>query len=119
MRQPWSVGLEDALDSGDVLTALGILAQMQRQYPHRALEAFARYLRTHPGRIPNHAARRAAGETIGSGAVEKGVAVVVNRRLKGRRGMRWWRERAADVIALRLAVLNDEWDQHLTAALVA
>jgi len=119
LRRPWSAGLEEALDNGDVPTALGILAQMQRQYPHRALGEFAGYLRTHMGRIPNYAARRAAGETIGSGAVEKGVDVVVNRRMKGRRGMRWWRERAAGVVALRLAVLNDEWDQRLPAALAA
>jgi len=33
--------------------------------------------------------------------------------------MRWWRERAAGVVALRLAVLNDEWDQRLPAALAA
>jgi hypothetical protein len=83
------------------------------------LGAFARYLHTHAARIPNYAARQKAGATIGSGAVEKGVDIVVNRRLKGRRGMRWWRERAAGVIALRLAILNDEWTQRLPAALVA
>ena len=119
LRQPWSICLEDALDGGDVPTALSLLAQMQRQYPHRALGEFAGYLRAQAGRIPNYTARRAAGQTIGSGAVEKGVDVVVNRRLKGRRGMRWWRARAADVVALRLAVLNDEWGQRLPAALAA
>jgi len=73
----------------------------------------------HAMRIPNYAARREAGETIGSGAVEKGVDVVVNRRLKGHRGMRWWRLRADGVVALRLALLNDEWEQRLAAALAA
>lgn len=118
-RRPWSVRLEDALDIGDVPTALTVLAEMQQRYPHRALGEFARYLRTHARRIPNYAARQAAGQTIGSGAVEKGVDVVVNRRLKGRRGMRWWRARADGIVALRLALLNDEWDQRLAAALVA
>jgi hypothetical protein len=119
IRQPWSICLEDALDIGDVPTALSLLARMQQHYPHRALEEFAEYLRAQAGRIPDYAARRAAGETIGSGAVEKGVDIVVNRRMKGRRGMRWWRARAAGVVALRLAVLNDEWEQRLSAALSA
>lgn len=118
-RQPWSVLLEDALDCGNVPTALSVLAAMQHPYPHQALAEFAGYLHTHAGRIPNYAARRAAGETIGSGAVEKGVDVVVNRRLKGRRGMRWWRVRADGIVALRLALLNDEWDQRLVLALAA
>jgi len=30
--------------------------------------------------------------------------------------MRWWRERAAGVIALRLAILNDEWEQRICEA---
>lgn len=119
LRQPWSIALEDALEGGDVPTALDLLAQMQRQYPHRALAEFAQFLRAQAIRIPNYAARRAAGETIGSGAVERGVDIVVNRRPKGRRGMRWWRARAAGVVALRLAVLNDEWGQRLPAALAA
>jgi hypothetical protein len=116
LRQPWSVQLEEALDSGAVTSALTVLAAMMRQYPHPALGEFAGYVRNHAERIPDYAARQEAGRTIGSGAVEKGVDVVVNRRLKGRRGMRWWRERAAGVIALRLAILNDEWEQRLAAA---
>jgi len=119
VRQPWSIRLEDALDVGDVPTALRVVGEMRQQYPHRALGEFATYLCNHAVRIPNYAARQAAGETIGSGAVEKGVDVVVNRRLKGRRGMRWWRVRAGSVVALRLAVLNDEWDRRLLAARAA
>jgi hypothetical protein len=119
LRQPWSIRLEETLDGGDVPSALHIVGEMQHQHPHRALGEFAGYLRSHAGRIPDYAARQAAGQTIGSGAVEKGVDVVVNRRLKGRRGMRWWRVRAGGVVALRLAVLNGEWDHRLPAALTA
>jgi hypothetical protein len=118
-RRPWSVQVEAALDVGDVTEALRIVAQMQQRYPHPALAGFATYLGHQAARIPNYAARREAGETIGSGAVEKGIDVVVNRRLKGRRGMRWWRTRADGVVALRLATLNDEWDARLAAALAA
>jgi hypothetical protein len=93
-----------------------VLREMMRQYPHPALGEFTGYVQNHAGRIPDYAARQKAGRTIGSGAVEKGVDIVVNRRLKGRRGMRWWRERASGVIALRLAILNDEWEQRVRDA---
>jgi hypothetical protein len=118
-RAPWSVRLEEALDGGDVSAALRVLAQMQQQYPHPALGEFATYLCNHAVRIPNYLARREAGQTIGSGAGEKEVDIVVNRRLKGRRGMRWWRVRADGVVALRLATLNDEWEPRLAAARAA
>ncbi len=62
-----------------------------------ALTAFADYLRAQAPRIPDCAARR----------------------LKGRRGMRWWRARAAAVVAPRLAHLNGEWDQRLARARAA
>jgi hypothetical protein len=116
LRQPWSIRLEDALDSGDVPAALDVLTQMQQRYPHRALGEFAQFLCAHTAQIPNYAARRAAGQTIGSGVVEKGVDVVVNRRMKGRRGMRWRRDRAEEMVALRVARLNDEWDVRLNLA---
>jgi hypothetical protein len=118
-RRPWSLQVEAALDVGAVATADMILTAMQQQYPHPALGEFADYLHNHAARIPNYRARQEAGQTIGSGAVEKGVDLVVNRRLKGRRGMRWWRERAAGVVALPLAVLNDEWEQRVADALAA
>jgi hypothetical protein len=33
--------------------------------------------------------------------------------------MRWWRQRADGVVALRLATLNDEWESWLFATLTA
>jgi hypothetical protein len=118
-RAPWSIGLEAALDRGAIETALTILGELAVQHPHPALDAFAGYLHEQRGRIPDYAARRAAGKVIGSGVVEKGADIVVNRRLKGRRGMRWWRERAEGVVALRLALLNDEWERRVTALAAA
>lgn len=76
VRQPWSVHLEDALDCDDLPEALRLLAQMQ-QHPHRALRENAQFLSAHAAQTPNYAARRVAGQTIGSGTVEKGVDVVV------------------------------------------
>lgn len=112
-RGPWSTRIEAALEVGAVDDALAVLTELAVPYPHPKADEFAGYLHNQRGRIVDYAARRAAGETIGSGVIEKGVDVVVNRRLKGKRGMRWRRDRADAVVALRLARLNDEWEMRL------
>jgi hypothetical protein len=117
VRTPWSIQIEEQLEVGKVTEAVETLALLARQVPHPAVGEFARFLSAHAAQIPDYAARRAAGQTIGSGAVEKGVDVVVNRRMKGRRGMRWRRDRAEEMVALRVARLNDEWDTRLDRAL--
>ena len=43
--------------------------------------------------------------------------MVVNRRLKGRRGMRWWRERIEGLVGVRVALFNDPWDHLIPPAL--
>jgi len=119
LRAPWSARLEERLELGDVPGAVAVLDEVAAIAPHATLSAFAGYLTTLAPCIPDYAARRAAGERIGSGGVEKGVDVVVNRRMKGRRGMRWWRARVEGMVALRLALLNDAWDQLIPPALPA
>lgn len=111
VRAPWSARLEERLEAGDVPGALAVLAEVAAVAPHPALTDFAGYLTALAPAIPDYAARRAAGARIGSGGIEKGVDVVVNRRLKGRRGMRWWRERVEGLVALRVALLNDAWER--------
>ncbi len=113
LRAPWSARLEERWAVGDVPGALAVLAEVAAAAPHPALAEFAGYVTTLTPCIPNYAERRAAGERIGSGGIEKGVDVVVNRRLKGRRGMRWWRDRIEGLVALRVALLNDAWDRLL------
>jgi hypothetical protein len=118
-RAPWSARVEDHLEVGDVPGTLAVLEELAAVAPHETLVAFAGYLTTLAPAIPDYAARRAAGERIGSGGVEKGVDVVVNRRLKGKRGMRWWRERVEGLVALRVALLNDAWDRLVVPTLTA
>lgn len=118
-RTPWTVRLEERLEVGDVPGARSVLAEVATIAPHPALAAFADYITTLASCIPDYAARRAAGERIGSGGIEKGVDIVVNRRCKGRRGMRWWRDRIEQLVALRVTLLNNAWDQRLPAALIA
>jgi hypothetical protein len=119
LRAPWSERVEARLEVGDVPGAVAVLAEVAVIAPHPALDEFAGYVTTLAPAIPNYAARRAAGERIGSGGIEKGIDVVVNRRLKGRRGMRWWRDRIEGMVALRVALLNDAWDHLVPPALAA
>jgi hypothetical protein len=118
-RAPWSERLEARLEVGDVPGTLAVLAEVASLAPHPALDDFAGYLTALASRIPDYAARRAAGERIGSGGVEKAVDLVANRRLKGKRGMRWWRARVEGITALRVALLNDEWECDVGPALRA
>jgi hypothetical protein len=116
-RAAWTERIEACLGTGDVPGAAAVLAALAQEAPDPAVAEFAASLGAQAARIPDYAARRAAGRPIGSGGVEKGVDVVVNRRFKGRRGMRWWLERADGVLALRVAELNGEWAQRLPRAL--
>jgi len=122
-RVVWTQRLDAHLEVGHVPRALEVLAELtQAQAPEAtaavgAIEAFVAFLVAQAPRIPDYAARRAAGLPIGSGGIEKGVDVVVNRRFKGKRGMKWGRLRAEGMLALRVAELNDEWLLRLTPVL--
>ncbi|HEU5383344.1 MAG TPA: hypothetical protein VFV38_48710 [Ktedonobacteraceae bacterium] len=58
--------------------------------------------------IGNDQAWREQGYPVGSGLVERAVAVVINMRMK-RRGMRWRRANATAVVALRVQRINADW----------
>jgi hypothetical protein len=116
-RGPWTERVEACLGVGDVPGALAVLADLAAVVADPAVAELRDFLTEQAGRIPDYAARRRAGRPIGSGGVEKGVDVVVNRRFKGRRGMKWWRDQAEAVLALRVAELNGEWERRRSAAL--
>jgi hypothetical protein len=116
-RAAWAARLDPCLERGDVPGALAVLEELAQISAAPEVAEFATFLTNHAAFIPDYAARRAAGLPIGSGGVEKGVDVVVNRRFKGKRGMKWGRARAEGVLALRVAELNDEWLSRLTPAL--
>jgi hypothetical protein len=62
----------------------------------------------------DYGAWQAAGESIGSGLIERAVALVINWRMK-RRGMRWRRTTATAVVALRVRCINDTWQARYAA----
>ena len=67
---------------------------------------FAGYLANQREWIVDAEMLLAQGEIVGSGAIEKGVDLVLNRRFKGRRGMRWWRANANAIVTLRTHIHN-------------
>ena len=52
---------------------------------------------------------REQGYPVGSGLVERAVALVINVRMK-KRGMRWKRANATAVVALRVHYINADWE---------
>ena len=76
--------------------------------PEGAGVVFAGYLANQREWIVAAEMLLAQGEIVGSGAIEKGVDLVLNRRFKGRRGMRWWRANANAIVTLRTHILNHQ-----------
>lgn len=74
-----------------------------------ALEEAIRYLETQQDWLGNYAHWQEQGYPVGSGLVERAVALVINVRLK-KRGMRWKRENATAVVALRVQHINAAWE---------
>jgi len=77
--------------------------------PIEALEEALTYLENQRDWIGNYQQWQDAGYPVGSGLVERGVAVVINPRMK-RRGMRGLHVNATAVVALRVHLLNAQWD---------
>lgn len=67
------------------------------------------YIFTHRHRI-HYRQFREAGYPIGSGTVEAGCKVVMQARMK-QAGMRWSRDGAQAMLALRSVLLSDRWDE--------
>jgi transposase-like protein len=104
--------LGDWLWKGEVEPVKAVLLQWQEELkgppPLKALTAASTYLDSQRDWIGNYKQWRRQGYPVGSGLIERAVAVVINRRMK-RQGMSWLRRNATSVVALRVAVLNEEW----------
>lgn len=101
--------IPDRLWHGDVNATLAALHALRPRGPDAdpiaRLEATIRYLEGQRAWLGDYATWQEAGDPIGSGLVERGVCIVINRRMKGR-GMRWRRANADAVVALRVRELN-------------
>jgi len=96
---------------GEVDQALQGLRTLATGLPAEAGETIQKaitYLENQRPWIGSYEHWRKLGYPVGSGMIERAVALVINRRMK-KRGMRWCRQNATAVVALRTALLNDDW----------
>lgn len=93
------------LRQGDVDAALTLVRD---ELHGETGDRFAGYLTHQRPWIVDADTLQAQGATVGSGAIEKGVDLVINRRFKGRRGMAWGREAATAIVTLRTMILNQQ-----------
>jgi hypothetical protein len=107
------------LRSGRVAEALEELEALEARASTKKLEEFVRYVRNNAPWIGCYEELKAAGYPVGSGAIEKGVDLVINRRFKGRKGMRWKRANAEKIVALPVLELNGDWDTYWQASKAA
>jgi hypothetical protein len=96
---------------GNVDQALHGLRTLASELPAEALKPLQeaiRYLEHQRPWIGSYEHWKSQGYPVGSGMIERAVALVINRRLK-KRGMRWCRPNATAVVALRTDLLNEDW----------
>jgi hypothetical protein len=107
-EQLWNGGVEGAL------AALARLGPAEGREPIAALEEAIGYIQGQRTWLGDYSQWQAEGFSVGSGLVERAVALVINWRMK-KRGMRWCRPNADAVVALRTCRLNDDWDEYVAA----
>ena len=100
----------------------GVLHRLKHEGPTRALCHLSRLTRRSPQiqeqviylqkrrELIDYPTYRASGWPIGSGSVESSHKLVVQARLKGP-GMHWKPEHVNPMLALRLALLNERWEE--------
>ena len=76
--------------------------------PSDAIHKAITYLEHQRPWIGSYEHWRKLGYPVGSGMIERAVALVINRRMK-KRGMRWRRVNGTAVVALRTDLLNADW----------
>jgi len=98
----WHGGVDQAVQG---LRTLGIGLSAE---PLETIKKAITYLEHQRPWIGSYEHWRKLGYPVGSGMIERAVALVINRRMK-KRGMRWRRANGTAVVALRTDLLNDDW----------
>lgn len=116
-RKELHATIPEWLWKGDVEGALAALAGLRpagEDESVKALEEAIEYIQGQRTWLGDYSQWQAEGFSVGSGLVERAVALAINWRMK-KRGMRWCRPNADAVVALRTCRLNDDWDEYVTA----
>ena len=106
----WVHQIAEDLRAGQVQEVIAGLKRLRPKTPElrQSLQALIRYYSENAGRLRyDEYLRRGYG--IGSGAVESAHKQVVHSRLR-QAGMRWSESGARRLLALRLLLLNDNWE---------
>jgi hypothetical protein len=90
------------------LTPLRSLCPLSGEVPPAPEDAI-RYLETQGEWAGNYQRGTEQGYPVGSGLVERAVAIVINLRMK-KRGIRWKRANATAVVALRIQRIDADWE---------
>ena len=98
----WKGGVDQAVQG---LRALGAGLPAEA---HETIQKAITYLENQRAWIGSYEHWQKLGYPVGSGMIERAVALVINRRMK-KRGMRWRRINATAVVALRSDLLNEDW----------
>jgi len=98
----WQGGVDQAVQG------LRNLGQGLDPEPLKSITKAITYLEHQRPWIGSYEHWRQLGYPVGSGMIERAVALVINRRMK-KRGMRWKRVNGTAVVALRTDLLNDDW----------
>jgi hypothetical protein len=98
----WQGGVDQAVQG------LRTLGQGLHAEPLESITKAITYLEHQRPWIGSYERWRKQGYPVGSGMIERAVALVINRRMK-KRGMRWKRVNGTAVVALRTDLLNEDW----------
>ncbi len=98
----WHGGVDQAV------LGLRTLGQGLDAEPLESITKAITYLENQRPWIGSYEQWRQLGYPVGSGMIERAVALVINRRMK-KRGMRWKRVNGTAVVALRTDLLNEDW----------
>ncbi len=98
----WQGGVDQAVQG------LRTLGQGLAAEPLESITKAITYLENQRPWIGSYEQWRKQGYPVGSGMIERAVALVINRRMK-KRGMRWKRVNGTAVVALRTDLLNEDW----------
>ncbi|MHC4540131.1 MAG: ISKra4 family transposase [Planctomycetota bacterium] len=110
--EKWVKQRENWLWDGRTRELLNDLQKQQKQYRGRRRKELAglyQYIRTNEEEM-RYDVFRGKGYDIGSGAVEGACKCIVGKRLK-QSGMIWTRTGSSAILALRIAWLNQKWEQ--------